>query len=103
MIDRPLTQLDLDKPGVTRQNLMRLQVCGWPDMKAVRVSVDTSKPSNSYPRRVLTVAPLQGLFAKARDRPDNEIVVIYQRGNIHDNDDARAIRALDLHLGVVYA
>jgi hypothetical protein len=44
VIDRPLTRLDLDKPGVTRQNLMRLQVYGWPDMKAVRVSVDTSKP-----------------------------------------------------------
>ncbi len=44
VIDRPLTELDLDKPGVTRQNLMRLQVYGWPDMKAVRVSVDTSKP-----------------------------------------------------------
>jgi hypothetical protein len=44
VIDRPLTQLDLDKPGVTRQNLVRLQVYGWPDMKAVQVSVDTSKP-----------------------------------------------------------
>ncbi len=44
VIDRPLTRLDLDKPSVTRQNLMRLQVYGWPDMKAVRVSVDTSKP-----------------------------------------------------------
>lgn len=44
VIDRPLTQLDLDKPGVTRQNLVRLQVYGWPDMKAVRVSVDTAKP-----------------------------------------------------------
>ncbi len=44
LIDRPLTRLDLDKPAVTRQNLVRLQVYGWPDMKAVRVSVDTSKP-----------------------------------------------------------
>jgi hypothetical protein len=44
MIDRPLTQLDLDKPGVTQQNLVRLQVYGWPDMKAVQVRVDTSKP-----------------------------------------------------------
>jgi hypothetical protein len=44
VIDRPLTQLDFDQPGVSRQNLMRLQVYGWPDMKAVRVSVDTSKP-----------------------------------------------------------
>jgi Calcineurin-like phosphoesterase len=44
IIDRPLTELDLDKPGVTRQNLTRLQVYGWPDMKAVQVSVDVSKP-----------------------------------------------------------
>jgi hypothetical protein len=44
MIDRPLTRLDLDKPAVTRPNLTRLQVYGWPDMKAVRVSVDISKP-----------------------------------------------------------
>jgi len=44
VIDRPLTRLDLDKPAVTRQNLTRLQVYGWPDMKAVRVSVDISKP-----------------------------------------------------------
>ncbi len=44
VIDRPLTTLDMDQPAVTRQNLMRLQVYGWPDMKAVRVHVDTSKP-----------------------------------------------------------
>jgi hypothetical protein len=43
-IDRPLTQLDLDKPGVSHPNVTRLQVYGWPDMKAVRVSVDTAKP-----------------------------------------------------------
>ncbi len=43
-IDRPLTELDLDKPGVLHPNVTRLQVYGWPDMKAVRVSVDTSKP-----------------------------------------------------------
>lgn len=43
-IDRPLTQLDFDKPGVSHANVMRLQVYGWPDMRAVRVSVDTSKP-----------------------------------------------------------
>lgn len=43
-IDRPLTQLDLDKPGVSHPNVTRLQVYGWPDMKAVRVSVDTGKP-----------------------------------------------------------
>ncbi len=43
-IDRPLSKLDFDKPGVSHPNVMRLQVYGWPDMKAVRVSVDTSKP-----------------------------------------------------------
>lgn len=42
-IDRPLTQLDFAKPGVSHPNIVRLQVYGWPDMKAVRVSVDTSK------------------------------------------------------------
>ncbi len=44
MIDRPLTQLDLDKPGVAHPNVTRLQVYGWPDMKAVRINVDASKP-----------------------------------------------------------
>jgi hypothetical protein len=29
---------------MTLENLTRLQVYGWPEMKAVRVSVDTSKP-----------------------------------------------------------
>ena len=43
-IDRPLTELNLDLPGVTHPNVTRLQVYGWPDMKAVRVSVDTTKP-----------------------------------------------------------
>lgn len=43
-IDRPLTVLDLDRPGTTHANVTRLQVYGWPDMKAVRVSVDVSKP-----------------------------------------------------------
>ena len=38
-----LAMLDLDKPTVTHPNITRLQVYGWPDMKAVRVSVDTSK------------------------------------------------------------
>jgi hypothetical protein len=44
VIDRPLTVLDLDRPAATHPNLTRLQVYGWPDMKAVRVGVDTSKP-----------------------------------------------------------
>jgi len=43
-IDRPLTQLDFDGPAVSHPNLTRLQVYGWPDMKAVRVSVDVTKP-----------------------------------------------------------
>ena len=43
-VDRPLSELDLDKPTVTHPNIMRLQVYGWPDMKAVRVTVDTAKP-----------------------------------------------------------
>jgi hypothetical protein len=42
-VDRPLTELDTDAPSVSHPNLLRLQVYGWPDMKAVRVSVDTSK------------------------------------------------------------
>jgi hypothetical protein len=44
IVDRPLTQLDFDAPGVSHGNVTRLQVYGWPDMKAVRVSVDTAKP-----------------------------------------------------------
>jgi hypothetical protein len=43
-VDRPLSELDIEKPGVSHPNVMRLQVYGWPDMKAVRVSVDTSMP-----------------------------------------------------------
>jgi hypothetical protein len=44
VVDRPLTRLDLDAPAVEHANLTRLQVYGWPDMKAVRVTVDVSKP-----------------------------------------------------------
>ena len=43
-IDRPLSSLDMEKPAIAHPNLTRLQVYGWPDMKAVRVSVDVSKP-----------------------------------------------------------
>jgi len=32
-----------DKPGVKHPNVTRLQTYGWPDMKAVRVSVDIGK------------------------------------------------------------
>lgn len=42
-IDRPLSELDVEKPSVSHPNLVRLQVYGWPDMKAVRISVDTAK------------------------------------------------------------
>jgi hypothetical protein len=43
-VDRPLTELDTEKPAVNHPNVTRLEVFGWPDMKAVRVSVDTTKP-----------------------------------------------------------
>jgi len=43
-VDRPVSKLDVDKPGVSHPNVLRLQVYGWPDMKAVQVHVDTSKP-----------------------------------------------------------
>ena len=44
IIDRPVTELDMDVPEVRHPNITRFQVYGWPDMKAVRVTVDTSKP-----------------------------------------------------------
>jgi len=43
-IDRPVSKLDFEKPGVSHPNVLRLQVYGWPDMKAVQVHVDVSKP-----------------------------------------------------------
>jgi len=43
-VDRPASKLDFDKPGVSHPNVLRLQVYGWPDMKAVQVHVDTGKP-----------------------------------------------------------
>jgi len=43
-VDRPVSKLDLSKPGVSHPNVLRLQVYGWPDMKAVQVHVDASKP-----------------------------------------------------------
>jgi hypothetical protein len=42
-IDRPLSELDIEKPSVSHPNIVRLQVYGWPDMKAVRVHVDATK------------------------------------------------------------
>jgi hypothetical protein len=44
IVDRPLSTPDLDLPAVAHANVTRLQVYGWPDMKAVRVTVDTTKP-----------------------------------------------------------
>jgi hypothetical protein len=44
IVDRPLSAPDLDLPAVAHANVTRLQVYGWPDMKAVRVTVDTTKP-----------------------------------------------------------
>ncbi len=44
IINKPLRVWD-DANGTTlHDNITRLQVYGWPDMKAVTVSVDTSKP-----------------------------------------------------------
>lgn len=43
-IDRPVSDLNLDAATVSHPNITRLQVYGWPDMKAVRVTVDTDKP-----------------------------------------------------------
>lgn len=43
-LDRPLTELDLDTPAVKHGNILRLQTYGWPDMKAVRISVDVTTP-----------------------------------------------------------
>jgi len=43
-VDRPASELDIAKPGVSHPNLLRLEVYGWPDMKAVQVHVDVSKP-----------------------------------------------------------
>jgi hypothetical protein len=42
--DDRLTELDTDTPAVRRPNVTRLQVYGWPDLKAVRVMVDVAKP-----------------------------------------------------------
>jgi hypothetical protein len=44
IIDRPLRVWDNDAGTSVHDNLSRLQVYGWPDMKAVRVSVDTATP-----------------------------------------------------------
>lgn len=44
IIDRPLRVWDNDAETSTHDNVTRLQVYGWPDMKAVRVSVNTATP-----------------------------------------------------------
>lgn len=44
IIDRPLRVWDNDAKTSVHDNVTRLQVYGWPDMKAVRVRVDTGTP-----------------------------------------------------------
>jgi hypothetical protein len=44
IIDRPLREWDNEAKTSVYDNVTRLQVYGWPDMKAVRVSVDTGTP-----------------------------------------------------------
>lgn len=43
-VDRPVSKIDIEKPAISHPNVLRLQVYGWPDMKAVQVHVDVSKP-----------------------------------------------------------
>jgi len=44
IIDRPLRVWNDEASTTVGDNVTRLEVYGWPDMKAVKVSVDTSKP-----------------------------------------------------------
>jgi hypothetical protein len=44
IIDRPLREWDYQAKTTVHDNVTRLQVYGWPDMKAVRVSVNTGTP-----------------------------------------------------------
>lgn len=44
IIDRPMREWDNGAKTSVHDNVTRLQVYGWPDMKAVRVSVDTGTP-----------------------------------------------------------
>jgi hypothetical protein len=44
IINKPLRVWDDASSTTLHDNITRLQVYGWPDMKAVTVSVDTSKP-----------------------------------------------------------
>jgi hypothetical protein len=44
IIDKPLRVWDDEATTTVHDNVTRLQVYGWPDTKAVAVSVDTSKP-----------------------------------------------------------
>ena len=43
-IDHPFRRADIDNGTTTGMNVTRLQVPGWPDHRAVRVDVDTSRP-----------------------------------------------------------
>ncbi len=44
IINKPLRVWDDTTTTTAHDNITRLQVYGWPDMKAVKVSVDSSKP-----------------------------------------------------------
>jgi hypothetical protein len=44
IVDRPLREWDNEAKTSIHDNVTRLQVYGWPDMKAVRVTVDTQTP-----------------------------------------------------------
>lgn len=65
-IDRPLAVLEIEEPSISHQNVTRLQVYGWPDMKAVRVDVDTSKPW------VFGFAPLYSAEVSISPHKDND-------------------------------
>lgn len=43
-VDQPLRRIDPDAGTITNDNITRLHVFGWPHHRAVRVTVDTSKP-----------------------------------------------------------
>ncbi len=44
MVDRPIREWDSDASTMFLENVTRMQVFGWPEMRAVRVSVDTGTP-----------------------------------------------------------
>lgn len=44
VVDQPFRRADIEAGTTTGMNVTRLQVPGWPDHRAVRVEVDTSRP-----------------------------------------------------------